>query len=70
MRQKVREVLHGDGPAVCAVSTAPDQATAPRVTSALGPDGVMVSNPMEDMWPFLSREEFLANMAVPPVEEG
>jgi acetolactate synthase-1/2/3 large subunit len=30
----------------------------------------MVSKPMEDMWPLLSREEFLANMIVPPVEEG
>ena len=34
------------------------------------PDGGMVSRPMEDMWPLLSREEFHANMIVPPVEES
>jgi hypothetical protein len=30
----------------------------------------MVSRPMEDMGPLLSREEFLANMIVPPLDEG
>jgi hypothetical protein len=25
---------------------------------------------MEDMWPFLSREEFRANMIIPPLEES
>jgi acetolactate synthase-1/2/3 large subunit len=47
----------------------PDQPTAPRVTSLERPDGMMVSKPLEDMWPFLSREEFLDNMIVPPLEE-
>jgi acetolactate synthase-1/2/3 large subunit len=70
IRQRVGEVLNHDGPMVCAVRTAADQATAPRVTSMMRADGVMISKPMEDMWPFLSREEFFANMIVPPVEEG
>jgi acetolactate synthase-1/2/3 large subunit len=29
----------------------------------------MVSKPLEDLWPFLDREEFLSNMIVPPVDE-
>jgi acetolactate synthase-1/2/3 large subunit len=29
----------------------------------------MVSKPLEDLWPFLDRQEFLANMIVAPVEE-
>jgi acetolactate synthase-1/2/3 large subunit len=29
----------------------------------------MVSKPLEDLWPFLPRDEFLANMIIPPVEE-
>jgi acetolactate synthase-1/2/3 large subunit len=33
------------------------------------PDGSMVSKPLEDLWPFLERDEFLANMVIPPVEE-
>jgi acetolactate synthase-1/2/3 large subunit len=33
------------------------------------PDGRMVSKPMEDLWPFLNREELLSNMLIPSVEE-
>ena len=33
------------------------------------PDGSFVSRPLEDMFPFLPREEFLANMIVKPLEE-
>jgi acetolactate synthase-1/2/3 large subunit len=66
---KVREVLERDGPVVCAVNVSPDQPTAPRVMSTVRPDGSSASKPMEDMWPFLDREEFRANMIVPPVQE-
>ncbi|MGA2146125.1 MAG: thiamine pyrophosphate-binding protein [Bryobacteraceae bacterium] len=69
LRQGVREVLALDGPVVCAVDTPADQPTAPRVTSSIRPDGTIVSKPMEDMWPFLGRDEFLSNMIVPPLEE-
>ncbi|MGP8247455.1 MAG: thiamine pyrophosphate-binding protein [Bryobacteraceae bacterium] len=69
LRRGVRAVLSRDGPIVCAVDTSAEQPTTPRVTSSIRPDGAIVSKPMEDMWPFLSREEFLANMIVPPVEE-
>ena len=67
LRERVREVLDHAGPIVCAVEVSPEQATAPRVTSMVRPDGTIVSKPMEDMWPFLSREEFLENMIVPPL---
>jgi acetolactate synthase-1/2/3 large subunit len=29
----------------------------------------MVSKPLEDLWPFLEREEFLSNMIVAPIDE-
>ena len=70
LREGVRAVLAQDGPVVCAVNVSPEQATAPRVTSAVRPDGTIVSKPMEDMWPFLDREEFLANMIIAPLEES
>jgi acetolactate synthase-1/2/3 large subunit len=28
----------------------------------------MVSSPLEDLWPFLDRDEFLANMLVAPID--
>jgi acetolactate synthase-1/2/3 large subunit len=66
----IREVLSYDGPVVCAVNVSAEQATAPRATSTLRPDGSLVSRPMEDMWPLLSRDEFLENMIVAPLEES
>jgi acetolactate synthase-1/2/3 large subunit len=51
------------GPVVCEVMVSPDQVTAPRVSSKQLEDGTMVSLPMEDLWPFLDREEFSSNMA-------
>ena len=63
LRQQVAEILECPGPVVCAVSVPPIQPVAPRVTSTVRADGSIVSNPMEDMWPLLPREEFHAQMA-------
>jgi acetolactate synthase-1/2/3 large subunit len=62
-------VLAYDGPVVCAVHVSSDQPTSPRATASTRADGTIVSLPMEDMAPRLPREEFLANMMIPPVEE-
>ncbi len=65
----VRVVLASPGPEVCDVVVVQNEPRGPRVTSMQRPDGSMVSKPLEDMWPFLPRDEFRANMIVPPVEE-
>jgi acetolactate synthase-1/2/3 large subunit len=57
------------GPVVCDVHVLPDETRQPRVASAQRADGSMVSKPLEDMWPFLDRDEFRANMIVPILEE-
>jgi acetolactate synthase-1/2/3 large subunit len=67
--QQVREVLAMPGPVVCEVMAIPDETRAPRVASAQRPDGAMVSRPLEDLFPFLDRAEFRANMIVPPLED-
>lgn len=69
LRPQVREVLGLPGPVVCDVIVIPDEPRVPRVSSVQRPDGSMVSKPLEDMWPFLDREEFLANMIIPPLDE-
>jgi len=69
LKEQIIRVLEILGPVVCDVVIIPDELRAPRVTSAQRLDGSMVSKPMEDMWPFLAREEFLANMIVPPVPD-
>ena len=68
-RATVRRMLDADGPTLCDVCVDPDQAIGPRISSVQRPDGSMVSRPLEDLWPFLDREEFLSNMIVPPLPE-
>lgn len=69
LRSKVREVIETPGPVVCEVIAPPEEQRAPRLSSMQRPDGSMVSKPLEDLWPFLDREEFRANMIIPPLEE-
>ena len=53
----IRENLAGDGPQMCEVFLDLSQQFAPKVSSRKLDDGRMVSAPLEDMAPFLSREE-------------
>jgi acetolactate synthase-1/2/3 large subunit len=58
----VRTVLDIEGPALGEVEVSPDQAIAPRASSFRRPDGTFESRPLEDMAPFLPREEVWENM--------
>jgi len=69
LRAEVRRVLNMKGPVVCDVNVLPDELRAPRLQSYQKPDGSFVSKPLEDLFPFLPREEFLANMIVEPLPE-
>lgn len=69
LTDQVSELLNAPGPLVIDVITPPEEPRAPSLASARRPDGTMVSRPLEDLWPFLPREEFFANMIVPPLEE-
>ena len=61
----IKEVLEMDGAAVCEVFVTRYQKTEPKTSSKKLPDGKMVSAPLEDMYPFLSREELEENMYIP-----
>jgi acetolactate synthase-1/2/3 large subunit len=54
---------------VCDVHIVLDEVRQPRLSSTQLPDGSFVSKPLEDLWPFLDREEFKANMLIPVIEE-
>ena len=69
LRAEVRKVLAMQGPVLCDVNVLPDEVRAPRLQSYQKEDGSFVSKPLEDLFPFLPREEFLANMIVKPLEE-
>jgi len=69
LKKNVREVLAMKGPVVCDVNVLPDEVRAPRLQSYQRSDGTFVSKPLEDLFPFLPRDEFLANMIVKPLPE-
>jgi len=69
LRNEVKKVLAMPGPVLCDVNVLPDEVRAPRLSSTQRPDGSFVSKPLEDLFPFLPREEFLANMIVKPLPE-
>ena len=55
---KVNEALQGDDPVLCEVIVDPGQNFEPKLSSKVLPDGKIVSPPIDDMFPFLSRDEF------------
>lgn len=69
MKSLIQGVLNSNGPVVCEVMVAPNEERTPRASSYLKQDGSMESKPLEDLYPFLSREVFLSEMIVPPLEE-
>jgi acetolactate synthase-1/2/3 large subunit len=68
MATAIDQALAGPGPVVCRVRTIPDEQRMPRVASMQLADGRMASMPLEDMTPLLPRDEFLANMLIPPLD--
>lgn len=63
---KVAEVLAGNDPVLCEVVVSEKQNFEPKLSSKVLPDGRIVSPPIDDMFPFLSREEFEAIKASIP----
>ncbi len=62
LKNEIKKLLELDGPVICDVMVAPNIPTAPRLSSEVLPDGRIISKPMEDLWPFLERDEFEKNM--------
>ncbi len=56
------QALAAEGPLVCEVMLDPEQSFAPRIASRRLEDGSLVSTPLEDMFPFLDRDELAQNM--------
>jgi acetolactate synthase I/II/III large subunit len=64
----IDHALASDGPFLCEVMLDPEQQFEPKLSSRQLPDGRMVSSPLEDLFPFLSREELKQNLFIPPIE--
>lgn len=64
LEKAIQKALDTPGPYVLDVVTPPEQAIIPTVSSRVNPDGTMSSRPLEDMAPFLPRDEYLANLLI------
>lgn len=69
LADQVRRVLETPGPVLCDVQITPDEVRMPTLSSSVRADGSIFSRPLEDLWPFLPREEFRANMIIPTLPE-
>ena len=69
LSEAIGQMLAEKGAAICEVFVTKYQKTEPKTASRRLEDGTMFSAPLEDMYPFLPREELEENMFIPLVEE-
>ncbi len=67
-REAIAKALAMPGPVLCEVIVNPGQELEPKLASRVLADGRMVSSPLEDLAPFLDRDELADNMLVPLVD--
>ncbi len=65
----IKAALTSEGPYLCEVVLDLRQQFSPKLSSRKLDDGRMISAPLEDLAPFLSRDELAENLLVPPVEQ-
>jgi acetolactate synthase I/II/III large subunit len=58
----IANVLATDGPVLCEVIVSPDEEIQPKASAFRREDGTLESRPLEDMAPFLPRDEVWQNM--------
>ncbi|MBV5328689.1 MAG: thiamine pyrophosphate-binding protein [Chlorobium sp.] len=69
MAQAIARTMAVEGPALCEIMLDENQPFAPKLGSKQLEDGRIVSPPLEDLSPFLSREELRDNMLIKLIEE-
>lgn len=69
MKNAIESCLNTTGPAVCEVFMDEHVGFAPKLSSKQHPDGRITSPPLEDLAPFLSREELKSNMIIPMIQD-
>jgi acetolactate synthase-1/2/3 large subunit len=66
---EIEAVLNTPGPVICEVVVDDNQQIEPKLSSRQLPNGRIVSPPLEDLYPFLNRDELKENMLIPVWEE-
>jgi acetolactate synthase-1/2/3 large subunit len=68
MGEVIQAVLDSAGPALCEVMLDKTQPFAPKLSSRRLEDGTLVTSALEDLAPFLPREELAENMLISPAK--
>jgi len=58
------EVLERSGPVICEVLVQVEEARVPRVMTRINEQGKPETGALEDLYPFLPRDEFIEQMAI------
>lgn len=69
MKQKIADTLATKGPVICELVIDENQPFAPKLGAKQHPDGRITSPALEDLSPFLSREELKDNMIIDLLDE-
>lgn len=64
LKEKIANVLKQDGPVICEIMVDQNHRTLPKVSVYKKPDGSFSTRPMEDLAPFLDRDEFNKNLLI------
>lgn len=66
---EIKKVLDFEGPIICEIMLSSEEKMQPKLSSEIKPDGKMISKPLEDMFPFVDRDEFKRNMIINVINE-
>jgi HAD superfamily hydrolase (TIGR01450 family) len=64
MERQIKKILSHKGAAICEVVLDRNYIFSPKQSSERKADGTMVAKPLEDLYPFLERDEFYSNMII------
>jgi acetolactate synthase-1/2/3 large subunit len=67
LKEDIKSVLNYPGPVICELTIDPDHKTFPKASVYKKEDGSFATRPMEDLAPFLNRDEFQKNLLIKPV---
>lgn len=67
LEKAIEDTLAVKGPVICEIFVSTVQNFEPKSATKKLPDGTLVSPPLEDLGPFLDREEFYSNMIIKPI---
>ncbi len=64
MEERIGSLLEEEGPMLCEILVTTEQRFEPKSSTRRNPDGTLESPPLEDLAPFLPREELKRNMYI------